>query len=134
MRNIMKNLTENAPHQEHHYLHQRSWKRRRPSSTMTSTLTRHRLGRLISLTLALVTLLAILPISDGAKDEDTTSNFKTYNNDPRDLSEPATRHVKTQRKNRVSMDDLKLGEMEAKEAAQQVMNRITLKVCYYNFL
>ena len=97
---------------------------------MTNTPARHKISRLFSLTLALITLLAILPISGGANPKDTASNFNTYDNNPRDLNEEAaTRHVKTKRKNRVSMDDLKLGEMEAKEAAQQVMDRITMKVC-----
>lgn len=57
----------------------------------------------------------------------TPTNFMTYDNSPRDLSEVATRHVKTKRRTRVPIDDLKLDEMDAAEAAQQVMARIGIK-------
>ena len=102
---------------------QRPWKRKRPSSrsssfsTTTTTTTTRRLS--LALALAILLLLAtIIPSVRGL----------TYDNDPRDLSEPATHHVKTKRRTRVSMDDLNLGEMEAAEAAQQVMGRIGVKV------
>ena len=98
-----------------------------------AALPKQRVTRFLSLALALATLLVTLPFDDAANPESKENDnikFNTYDNNPRDLSEPATHHVKTKQKTRVSMDDLKLGDLEAKEAAQQVMNRITMKVSF----
>ena len=58
--------------------------------------------------------LALIQLSSGL----------TYDSNVEDLSEPATRHIKTKRKTRVAMEDLELDALDAAEAANLVMERI----------
>ena len=57
-------------------------------------------------------------------------NALTYDNDlVNDPNEVTTRHTRTKRKTRVaSIDDLSLGDMEAEQAAQQVLEHIGVNV------